>query len=290
MAENSSRSDNPTKNFIQANFSSSFLYPLKGIWYFTTHRYLHPLARGRLPALTLLSTLILVLLFMTIWLPLVAFLALFHLTKGSAWVNATTFVLGIGLLFITLLFEALLVDKTQVDIFDSVLVAEGYENLVRNRRPVTEDINEVDPLKRLGPREKGAEFAPFSFRQIIEFIILLPLNFVPFVGVPMFLLATGYRAGPLVNWRYYALKEMSKKERKEFIRSKQRKWEYLWFGTVYVILQLIPVLSMYFLLTSAAASALWSVHIEQEQLHEQPTRGEDELPDERQHESRPLIR
>lgn len=290
MAENIAKETGSVQSFVQANFSSSFLYPLKGVWYFTTHRYLHPLARGRLPALTLLSTLILVLLFMTIWLPLVAFLALFHLSKGSAWVNATTFVLGIGLLFITLLFEALLVDKTQVDIFDAVLVAEGYENLVRNRRPVTEDIDQADPVRRLGLREKGATFAPFSFRQIIEFILLLPLNFVPIVGVPMFLLGTGYRAGPLVNWRYYALKEMSKKDRKQFIRSKQRRWEYMWFGTVYVILQLIPVLSMYFLLTSAAASALWSVHIEQEHLKDQAIQGQEDLPNDNIDESRPLIR
>ena len=200
---------------------------------------------------------------MTAYLPLVAFLAIFHY-KGSAWVNGTFFVLGIGTLLISLLFEALFVDSTQVDVFDSVMVAEGYEHLVKNRRPVSEDIDESDPVKRLGAREKGAKFAPFSFRQIIEFIILLPLNFVPFVGVPLFLLATGYRAGPLLNWRYFALKEFTKKERNNFIKTKKRRFEYMWFGTFYMLLQLIPVLSMLFLLSSAAGSALWSVHIEHE--------------------------
>ena len=105
-----------------------------------------------------------------------------------------------------ILFEALLVDNTQVDIYDAVMVAEGYEHLVRTRRPITEDIDEADPVRRLGAREKGAKFAPFSFRQIIEFIILLPLNFVPYAGIPLFLLATGYRAGPLINWRYFAVR------------------------------------------------------------------------------------
>ena len=202
MAQTGSETPHKVSTFVRANFSSSFLYPFKGIWYFSTHRYLHPLARNRLVPLTLLSTLILVVLFVSLYLPVVAFLAIFHF-RGSAWVNATSFVLGIGLLIVTILFEALLVDKTQVDIFDAVMIAEGYENLVRTKRVVSEDINEVDPLSRLGPREKGAEFAPFSFRQIIEFILLLPLNFVPFVGVPLFLLATGYRAGPLINWRYF---------------------------------------------------------------------------------------
>ena len=251
------------RGFAKANITPAFLYPFKGIWYFATHRYLHPLAKTRMLPLTLLSTCILVLLFLTAYLPVVAFLAIFHF-KGSAWVNGTFFVLGIGTLMISILFEALFVDKTQVDIFDAVMIGEGYEHLVRNRRPVSEDIEESDPVKRLGAREKGATFAPFSFRQIIEFAILLPLNFIPFVGVPLFLLATGYRAGPLLNWRYYALKGFTRKERKEFIQTKQRKWEYMWFGTFYMLLQLIPVLSIFFLLTSATGSALWSVHIERE--------------------------
>ncbi|EMC95584.1 hypothetical protein BAUCODRAFT_45243, partial [Baudoinia panamericana UAMH 10762] len=237
-------------------------YPVKGLWYCVTHRYLWPLFKSRLLPLTLLSICVLVLLFLTAYLPVVAFLALFHY-QGSAWFNATVFILGIGALLISLLFEALFVDKTQVDVFDAVMVAEGYEHLVKNRRPVGEDIDESDPVKRLGPRDKGATFAPFSLRQVIELIVLLPLNFVPFAGVPLFLLLTGYRAGPLLNWRYFALKGFTKKQRNDFIRTKKRRWEYMWFGTVYMVLQLIPGPSMLFLLTSSAGSALWSVHIEQ---------------------------
>jgi hypothetical protein len=145
------------------------------------------------------------------------------------------------------------------------MVGEGYEDLVKRRRVVAEDYDESDPVKRLGAREKGAIFAPFSVRQLIELMIFLPLNFIPFVGVPLFLLLTGYRAGPLLNWRYFALKGFTKQDRRSFIQRKKRKFEYMWFGTVYMILQLVPVLSMLFLLTSAAGSALWAVRIEEEE-------------------------
>ncbi|KAK5692200.1 hypothetical protein LTR17_025491 [Elasticomyces elasticus] len=251
------------QRFARANFTSSFLYPLKGIYYFATHRYIQPLLRSRLLPLTLLSTCILAILFLTAYLPVVAFLALFHYS-GSAWVNGTFFILGVGTLLTSMLFEALFVDGTQVDIFDAVMVAEGYEHLVKTRRPVADDIEESDPVKRIGPREKGATFAPFSLRQIVELIILLPLNFVPFAGVPLFLLLTGYRAGPFLNWRYFQLKGFDKRRRNQYIKTKKRRFEYLWFGTVYMVLQLIPVLSMLLLLTSAAGSALWSVHVERE--------------------------
>ncbi|KAF1817889.1 uncharacterized protein K489DRAFT_391488 [Dissoconium aciculare CBS 342.82] len=265
------------QRFLRNNFSPVVLYPFKGIWYFTTHRYLHPLLQSRLIPLTLLSTCVLAILFLTLYVPVVAFLALFHY-KGSAWTNATFFILGIGSLLIALLFEALFVDHTQVDIFDAVLVAEGYENLVRNRRPIGDNIEEADPYRRLGIREKGATYAPFSLRQIIEFIILLPLNFIPFAGVPLFLLATGYRAGPFLNWRYFALKGFDKKQRNDFIKTKKRKWEYMWFGAVHMLLQLIPVLSMFFLLTIAVGSALWSVHLEEEPQRGQPIPQEEDLP------------
>jgi hypothetical protein len=279
--ENTSPLHHPVQQFVRANFSPAFMYPLKGMWYFATHRYLHPLLRSRIVPLILLSTCVLAILFLTAYLPIVAFLALFHY-KGSAWVNATFFILGVGNLLVQMLFEGFFADHCQVDVFDAVLVGEGYEHLVKTRREVSEDINETNPYKRLGPRERGATFAPFSVRQIIELGILLPINFVPFVGVPLFLLGTGYRAGPLLNWRYFALKGFTRKERQQFIRTKKRKFEYMWFGTVHMVLQLVPVLAMLFLLTTAAGSALWSVRIEREdqrrQQNVQAREGEDEPP------------
>lgn len=274
MARDTVQSKSSMRHFFNANFSPAFFFPVKGVWYFATHRYLHPLAKSRLLPLGLLSACVMVVLFLTAYLPIVAVMEIFH-RKGSAWVNGTVFVLGIGTLIITVLFEALFVDHTQVDIFDSVLIAEGYENLIRNRRTVSEDIDESDPLKRLGPREKGAEFAPFSLRQILEFMILLPLNFVPFAGVPLFLLATGYRAGPLLHRRYFVLRGLSRKERNQFIKVKARRWQFMWFGTVYMVLQLIPILSLLFLLTSAAGSALWSVRMERERTDHQRLEDED---------------
>ncbi len=55
---------------------------------------------------------------------------------------------------------------------------------------------------------------------------------------------------------------LTKKERNEQIRS--REWKYTWFGSVALLLQLVPVLSMFFLLTSAAGSALWVVQLEKQ--------------------------
>lgn len=199
-------------------------------------------------------------LFIWTYIPQVLFLATFH-GFGGAWVNGAFLVLSEGALVIALLFEAFLVDETLVDVFDAVLVHEGYEDLVRTRRVLQDG---YDARKRLGKTIGSKVYSPFSFRQIIEFVLFLPMNFIPVVGVPIFLLVTGYRAGPLQHWRYFKLLELTKQERVAV--EKKRRLQYTWFGTSFLALQLVPGLSMLFLLTSAAGSALWVIKLEEQRL------------------------
>lgn len=186
----------------------------------------------------------------------VALLAVFH--GHLAWLNATFLVLGEGAAIVSLLFEAFFVDETLVDVFDAVLIQQGYKDLIATSRIL--DPDGQNPVKQLGKPTNSAVYSPFSFRQIAEFIIFLPLNLIPVAGTPMFLIMTGYRAGPLQHWRYFKLLGFTKKERNAFIG--KRRLRYTWFGTVALLLQLVPVLSMLFLLTTAAGSALWVAKLE----------------------------
>ena len=149
-----------------------------------------------------------------------------------------------------------------MDVFDSVLINEGLGDLVAQGRILKPEGE--NPVKQLGKPTMSAVYSPFSFRQIIEFIIFLPFNLIPVVGTPVFLILTGYRAGPLQQWRYFKLLKWTKKERNAFLS--KRKLRYTWFGTVALLLQLVPVLSMLFLLTTAAGSALWVVKLEKQRV------------------------
>jgi hypothetical protein len=145
------------------------------------------------------------------------------------------------------------------------LIKEGLIDMVSPVRILNRDA--PNPVKMLGRPTTSAVYSPFSFRQIFEFVVFLPLNFLPYIGTPAFILITGARAGPLSHWRYFKLRGLSRKERNAEIRSRQ--WKYTWFGSVALLLQLVPILSMFFLLTSAAGSALWVVELEkQKQLLE----------------------
>ena len=82
----------------------------------------------------------------------------------------------------------------------------------------------VNPVKALGKPTVSAVYAPFSLRQIVEFVVLLPLNFIPVAGPPLFLVLTGYRAGPFHHWRYFRLRDFSKDERKKYVAKRQLRY------------------------------------------------------------------
>jgi hypothetical protein len=228
-----------------------------------SHRAFWPLFKARLIPIVLLSTFILANLFIWTYLPQVAFLAIFH--GPGAWISATFLVLGEGAAIVALLFEAFFVDETLVDVFDAVLVNEGFEDLVGRGRILHPEAENA--VRMLGKPTKSAVYSPFSLRQIIEFIVFLPINLIPVAGVPLFLVLTGYRAGPLHHWRYFKLLDFPKKEKQRYIKSKQM--SYTGFGMVALALQLVPVMSMFFLLTTAAGSALWVVKLESARRAEQ---------------------
>lgn len=117
-------------------------------------------------------------------------------------------------------------------------------------------------VKMLGKPTSSAIYTPWSVIQIVELIVFLPLNLIPFVGTPAFIIITGTRLGKLSHYRWFQLRGFTKQEKK---REVQRfNWEYVWFGTIAMILELIPVFSLFFLLTSSTGAALWVARIEDE--------------------------
>ncbi|KAJ7472618.1 hypothetical protein FB451DRAFT_1250143 [Mycena latifolia] len=259
LTERSSLLTKPKEIFV----TSAYWYPFKGIYFCLRHRYLWPLLRARFIPCLLISIVVLPTLFIFTYLPQVAFLAIFQ--GHLAWFNAVFLVLGEAAAIIALLFEAFFVDETLVKIFDAVLIHQGLSELVSHRRVIIAD--GADPVKQLGPNIKSAQYSPFSLRLSLEFILFLPLAFVPLAGGPLYCLVLGRRAGPFQHWRYFKLVGLNEKQRAAFI--KKRQWKYTWFGMIALLLQLIPVFCMLFLLTTAAGAALWAADLSKKKAREQ---------------------
>lgn len=60
-------------------------------------------------------------------------------------------------------------------------------------------------------------FKRFAPRQMLRYLMLLPLNFVPVVGTVIFVALQGKRAGPGWHDRYFQLKRMGVGKRDGFV-------------------------------------------------------------------------
>lgn len=249
--------ERPVKYLKRAGIAAS--YAIRGIWFYLRHREFWPLFASRLLPLTLISFLVYFILFTFTFLPQYAFLAIFH--GWGAWVNAVVLVLGEGLIIVQALFEGFFVDECRVDVFDATLIMLGHMDIIAPHRILFADA--PNAIKMLGKPTSNAVYTPWSMIQIVEMIVCLPLNLIPYVGTPAFIIITGTRLGKLAHYRWFQLKGYSKKDQKRELRN--RAWEYVWFGTAAMILELIPILSLFFLLTTTAGAAMWAARIEDEE-------------------------
>lgn len=88
----------------------------------------------------------------------------------------------------------------------------------------------------------------------------LPLNFIPIVGTVLFVLVQAKKFGPNAHARYFQLKGMDAKKREEFIE--QRRGAYTSFGTVAVLLEMVPIAGILFAFTNVTGAALWAADME----------------------------
>lgn len=150
-------------------------------------------------------------------------------------------------------------------VYQATLLDNGLDSLVAPHRLLFPDA--ANSVKKLGKPTSAAVYQPWSLIQIVELIVFLPLNLIPYVGTPAFIIITGARLGTFAHYRWFDLRGLSKKERKNEISS--RMWDYTWFGTIAMLLELVPILSLFFLLTSTSGAALWTIKLEK-QAREQP--------------------
>ncbi|KAJ0108957.1 hypothetical protein J7T55_005504 [Diaporthe amygdali] len=162
------------------------------------------------------------------------------------------------LVLIQALFEGFFVDEARVDVFDATLIDHGLVDLVAPHRLLFPD--GPNSVKMLGKPTSRAEYSPWSFTQIFELVVCLPLTFIPVVGAPAYIIITGTRLGKLSHHRWFKLRGLSRRERKE--EAKKYSWDYVWFGTMAMILELVPLLSFFFLLTTTAGCGLWVSKLE----------------------------
>jgi len=236
--------------------SRTYLYPPLGVVYLLRHPLLWAPIATRLLSCALLSIGVLTLMFLLTYLPQAAVLTMINGPLGPT--NAAFLVLSESTFLTTVLAKAFVLQNALLDIFDATLVCEGQEFLVAKGREVKPGGRHAG-LKKLG----GMVSKPVqrvSPAAIAEYLIMLPLNLIPFVGTAAFLILQGRKTAPSYHARYFQLKGFSDDQRNAFIA--ERKGSYIAFGTASMVMNLVPLASIIFTFTTTVGAALWATELE----------------------------
>ncbi|KAK0729677.1 hypothetical protein B0H67DRAFT_4696 [Lasiosphaeris hirsuta] len=234
--------------------SQSYLYPIKGIVYFLTHRSLwKPLASKLAPTLAL-SAGVVASMFAFTYLPQLAILVF---VNGPLAVFTTVLlVLNESSVIISVISKNFLLQDALLDTFDGTLVSKNATGILSEGRQLKAG---GDPIQRLGKIIKSP-FSRFSPKALVRYVMYLPLNFIPVVGTVAFILIQGRSRGSSVHDRYFQLKKWSASKRSNWLS--EHTGPYTAFGTIATVLELVPIASILFSFTNTVGAALWAADIE----------------------------
>jgi len=237
--------------------SRAYLYPIKGIYYFFSHRTLwKPLTTQLFPMISTAIT-VTTLMFVFTYLPQAALLTLVN--GPLAFINTILLVLSESATLTNAISRSFFLDEALLDTFDGTLLSRDQTALVARGREVNPRRG-TDYISRLGKLIQRP-FARFSPKAIIRYLIYLPLNMIPGVGTALFILLQGRNFGPMAHARYFQLKSMSKSQQGEWVG--ERRAAYTGFGVPAVLLEMVPFVGMAFAFTNTVGAALWAADVEE---------------------------
>lgn len=239
---------------LDAAKSRSWLYPIKGFLYFITHRNLWKPFLSRLPPYIALYGVVTVALFTFTYLPQLS--VLIFVNGPLAVFTTVVLVLNESATIVNVIARQYLLYDALLDTFDGTLLAQKEGGIVKEGREVKPG---SDPSQRLGKVLKHP-FQKFSINAVVRYFMYLPLNFIPVVGTAIFLFLQARGRGRGVHDRYFQLKKWSASQSSDWVD--KYVGPYTGFGVVATLLEMIPIVSLFFTYTNTVGAALWAADIE----------------------------
>ncbi|ROW10225.1 hypothetical protein VMCG_01676 [Cytospora schulzeri] len=234
--------------------SGAYLYPIKGIYYFATHRSLWKPFLDKLVPTLMLSVGVMAGMFAFTYLPQLAVLVF---VDGPIAVFSTVLlVLNESSTIVSTVSKSWVLQDALLDTFDGTLVSKNANSLVTEGRELKSG---GDPIAKLGKILKSP-FDKFSPSALVRYVMYLPLNFIPVVGTVIFIALQGRNRGHAVHDRYFQLKKWSTSQKNAWVE--EHTAPYTAFGTVATLLEMIPFAGIFFSFTNTVGAALWAADIE----------------------------
>ncbi|KAG2202983.1 hypothetical protein INT47_013199 [Mucor saturninus] len=229
----------------------SFLFPLKGLYFFLTHPKELWLKTLGPVFLTLVFSVFSIGFSIKVLLPTqVEKLLEWHWPHWMSWfVSVISVVLESAIL--NLLFFAFLVGFFQDMIFDATIKAKGLGHLLDD----TDDIPKLVLWWR-GLRSSLLVNWVLIMVKILLIVVTAPLQLVPIAGTAL----ACYISGWPTAWSqhlHYDMEIKGLKVGESYKYAAKNKWHYISFGSLAFGLELIPVFNIFFMWTNIVGAALW---------------------------------
>jgi hypothetical protein len=175
--------------------SRAYLYPIKGILYFVSHRSLWQPLVSKLGPYFLLSAGVVTGMFVFTYVPQLAVLVF---VNGPLAVFTTVIlILNESSVIINQIARTWLLQDALLDTFDGTLISKNATGIVSEGREIKAG---SDPMQKLGKILKSP-FERFSPKALVRYVMYLPLNFIPIFGTVIFILLQGKTRGQSVHGR-----------------------------------------------------------------------------------------
>ncbi|KAL7684823.1 hypothetical protein Plhal304r1_c034g0107801 [Plasmopara halstedii] len=226
-------------------------YVVQGLVYFATHPRLWLLTLCPLVLTLIVGMATAIVLFAVALVPQVEGLEQIGITSWLSWMLAVLLVL-VEVFFLTLIYNLVVMGSYQDKIFDTVMVARGFQAIV------DDDVNHASCTRSCRSCCRVS-----LWLRLVLLIVTLPLNLLPIVGSIMY----AWLNGTILAWeyhlRYFEFKNFTYAQQKAFIN--EHKLEYSSFGMQALLMEMIPGLGSLFVFTNAVGSALLAAHLEEDE-------------------------
>ncbi|RHZ68276.1 uncharacterized protein CDV56_103753 [Aspergillus thermomutatus] len=235
--------------------SGAYLYPVKGILYFSYHKDLWRPFLSRAVQTIGLGLGVTTAMFFFTYVPQAAIMTF---TSGPlAPISAALLVLSESSTITNFLARSFVLADALTDTFDGTLVTRGHTELVAHGRQIKGPGGGA--VSRLGkmlnrPLERMRPSA------LVRSLMLLPLNFIPVVGTLLYVYMQGKKIGPVAHSRYFQLKGWDERRREEWVR--RNRGGYTGLGVAAFLFEMVPFASLVFSFTNTVGAALWAADLE----------------------------
>ncbi|KAI8987371.1 hypothetical protein BDF20DRAFT_910002 [Mycotypha africana] len=231
----------------------SFIYPLKGVYFFLTNPKVLWLKTVSPIALTLIFSAFSIGVSIKFLLPHQAEkLIEWHWPPWMSWfVSILSTVLESAIL--NLVFFALLVPMFQDAVFDATLEACGLHCIFEE-----EERREIPKLVLCWRSVRSTVLVTWYLIavKILLLVFTLPLQLVPFLGT----FVACYISGFPTAWSqrlHYDIELRGYRVSESYRHAKTNKWRYANFGSIAFALELVPIMNIVFVWTNIVGAALW---------------------------------